>query len=92
MTTSVDKRTQHEGELYSRPLLVQIQQRKHQSNVWNLFKVNIKDTKTTSIRQFECTIITFPTANIPTSGLEGGLGKVGLNCLWRVSKIFQRQN
>ena len=32
----------------SRHLLVQTQLLKHQNNVWNLFKVNNKDTKTTS--------------------------------------------
>ena len=31
--------------LPSRHLLVQIQQQKHQSNVWNLFKVNSKENK-----------------------------------------------
>ena len=32
----------------SRHFLVQSQQSKHQSNVWNLFKVNNEDTRTTS--------------------------------------------
>ena len=35
----------------SRNLLVQSQQGKHQNNVWNLFKVNNKDTRTTSVKK-----------------------------------------
>ena len=35
-------------------LLVQSQQWKHQNNVWNMFKVNNKDTKTTSLTSFWC--------------------------------------
>ena len=35
-----------------RHLLVQSQQWKHQNNVWNLFKVNSKDTRTTSLTSF----------------------------------------
>ena len=38
----------------SRHLLVQSQQWKHQNNMWNLFKVNNKDTKTTSVTSFWC--------------------------------------
>ena len=37
-----------ESALVSRDLLVQSQQKKHQTNVWNLFKVNKKDTRMTS--------------------------------------------
>ena len=40
--------------LPSRALLVQSQQWKHQSNVWKLFKVNNKDTRTTSMTSFWC--------------------------------------
>ena len=36
----------------SRYLLVQSQQCKHQNNVWNLFKVYNKDTRTTSLALF----------------------------------------
>ena len=36
----------------SRHLLAQSQQQKHQNNVWNLFKVNHKDTRATSITSF----------------------------------------
>ena len=35
--------------LFIRPVLVQSQQWKHQNNAWNLFKVNNKDTRTTSL-------------------------------------------
>ena len=35
-------------------LHVHDQQWKHQNNVWNLFKVNIKDTRMTSMRSFWC--------------------------------------
>ena len=35
-------------------LLVQSQQWKHQNNVWNLFKVNNRDTRTTSMTLFWC--------------------------------------
>ena len=38
----------------SRRLLVPNQQWKHQSNVWNLFKINDKDTRTNSITPFWC--------------------------------------
>ena len=38
----------------SRQLLVQSQQRKHQNNVWNLFKVNNKDTRRTSATSLWC--------------------------------------
>ena len=38
----------------SRHLLVQSQQWKHQNNVWNRFKVNIKDTRMTSMTSFRC--------------------------------------
>ena len=35
-------------------LVVQIQQWKHQNNVWNLFKVNNKDSRTTWTKSFWC--------------------------------------
>ena len=38
----------------SQHLLVPNQQWKHQNNVWNLFKVNNKDTRTTSMKSFRC--------------------------------------
>ena len=38
----------------SRHLLIQSQQRKHQNNVWNLFNVNNKDIRTTSLTSFWC--------------------------------------
>ena len=38
--------------LPSQQLLVQSQQWKHQNNVWNLFKINNDDTRTTSITSF----------------------------------------
>ena len=38
----------------SRHLLVQSQQLKHQNNVWNMFKVNNKDSRTTSLTLFWC--------------------------------------
>ena len=36
-------------ELPRRHILLQSQQRKHQNNGWNLFKVNNKDTRATSV-------------------------------------------
>ena len=38
----------------SRLLLVQNQQWKHQNNVWNLFKVTNKDSRTPSFKSFWC--------------------------------------
>ena len=38
----------------SRHLLIQSQLWKHQKNVWNMFKVNNKDTRTTSLKSFWC--------------------------------------
>ena len=38
----------------SRHLLVEIQQWKHQKNVWNLFKVNNIDARMTSLKSFGC--------------------------------------
>ena len=38
----------------SRHLLIQSQQRKYQNNVWNLFNVNNKDIRTTSLTSFWC--------------------------------------
>ena len=35
-------------------LLVQSEQRKYQNNMWNLFKVNNKDSRTTSLTFFWC--------------------------------------
>ena len=43
----------------SQYLLVQSQKRKHQSNMWNLFKVNNKDAKTTSVMPFGVFIVNF---------------------------------
>ena len=40
-------------------LVLQIRQQKHQSNVRNLFKVNNKDTSTTSKRHFGVFIVSF---------------------------------
>ena len=40
--------------LSSLHLFVQSQQRKHQKNVWNLSKVNIKDTRMKSMTSFWC--------------------------------------
>ena len=42
-----------------RHLLDQIQQLKYQNNVWNLFKVNNKDIRMTSITSFWCLIANF---------------------------------
>ena len=43
------------SEVLSRQhLLVQIQEWKQQKNVWNMFKVNTKDTRTTSMTSFWC--------------------------------------
>ena len=43
-------------KLYSLPSrrLVQSQQQKYQNNMWNLFKVNNKDSRTTSLTSFYC--------------------------------------
>ena len=38
----------------SRHLLVQSQQEKHRDNVWNLFKINNKNTRATSLTSFCC--------------------------------------
>ena len=43
----------------SRHILVQSQQWKHQSNVWNLFKVNDKDIGTASLNPFWCFMFNF---------------------------------
>ena len=43
----------------SQYLLVQSQKRKHQSNMWNLLKVNNKDAKTTSVMPFGVFIVNF---------------------------------
>ena len=39
------KVSSEDGDYSSQNLLVQIQQRKHKNNVWNLFKVNNKDNR-----------------------------------------------
>ena len=41
-------------KVIDRYLLVQNQQWKYQKNVWNLFKVNSKDTRTMSLASFWC--------------------------------------
>ena len=43
----------------SRHLLVQSQQWKHQSNVWNMFKVNNKDTRRSSLTSWLLTLNRF---------------------------------
>ena len=42
-----------------RHLLVQIQQGKHRNNVWNMFRVNDENTRTTSLPLFWCLYFDF---------------------------------
>ena len=51
-------------------LLVQSQRWEHQENVWNLFKVNNKDTRTTSMTSFWCLYDWFCTDFINCSGVS----------------------
>ena len=43
--------------LLRRHLIVQRQHSKHQKNMWNLFRVNNKDTRMKSVRSFRCVFI-----------------------------------